>query len=476
MVRAAQQDPPSAGLVAACESPELFGVELTPKQRQLLAAVEAGLLLHLWALGRRSGKTLLGALVALWLLLLRPDLREHVRTRERIFAVCVATNARQARLFVEAARTIVEGSPLLAPLVVSVTEDEIVFKNRGVLAAFPCTSRGGRGWPIAYLLLDEAAHFLDTDGNASAEPVFRSLVPSTAQFGDAARVIVSSSPFGTEGFFAETFRAVEQGELPGCLAQHSTLDMRPGFASAALALERKRDPEGFRSEYMAEFVPAGGAYLDAGRIADAVGREHELRPGEVVEAVAAADLAFVSDASALCIVGRDRERPERLRLVLARSWKPEAKLGFGGTLDEIAHLCRAYGVTRIHIDQFSATAATEHLARHGIHSTTTPTSAASKSEMFASLKTRLYGGGLDLYQQPDLLAELRRIETVTTPGQANVRIRRLGTSHGDLATALALACSQFGSVRRPMRSHNPNRYFPNIFDRTGSRFSDEVFA
>ena len=441
----------STGLVQACDDPDLFGVELTPEQRHLLEAVEAGLLLHVWALGRRSGKTLLAVLVALWSCLLRPELRAHVRGRERIYAAAAATNRRQSSIFVALARSVVEGSPLLSGLVDSVSDDEIVFRNRSVLAAFPCTSRGSRGWPIACLLLDEAAHMLDTNGNQAAEPLYRALVPSTAQFGQDARVIVASSPFGVDGFFAELFRTVEAGDLPSATCSRAgTLRMRPGFAEAALEIERRRDPDGFASEYGAEFVPAGGSYLDAARVAAAVARSSELPPGEVEDPEAAIDLGFVSDATALAIVGRDRENPDRQRLVLARSWRPDlGPLGFAPTLDEIADVCHEHGVRHLYTDQFSATAAVEHLGRCGIRATVIPTTPASKSEMFASLKTRLYGGELELYEQPDLLSELHRIETVTTPGSATVRIRRFGSSHGDLAVALATACSKVRTGRRP---------------------------
>src|SRR5207245_2146501 len=75
---------------------------------------------------------------------------------------------------------------------------------------------------------------------------------------------------------------------------------------------------------------------------------------------------------------------------------------------------------------------------------------------FADLKARIYEGRLELFDQTDLLAELRRIESVTTPGQATVRIRRLGSSHGDLVTALALACSKLRPAqRRGMRTYVP---------------------
>jgi hypothetical protein len=450
-------DPLIPGLVAACDDPRIFGVELTPVQRRLLEEVEAGGLLRVWALGRRSGKTLMLSIIGLWCAVLRPELARHTRNRERRYSVVVATNARQARVAVRQAAEIAEGSPFLSGLVDSVTEDEVRFKVRSSFVAFPCTSRGGRGWPVAFLGMDEAAHFLDGDGNAAAEPVYRALSPSVAQFGEEARIVVASSPFGVDGFFADLFGLVDRGDLgEASCARISTMDARPGFATAALELERARDPEGFRAEYLAEFVVAGGAFLDPARLVKAVGRPGELMPGEVKDPVGAIDLGFVRDSTALAIVGRDMRQPRRLRLVLARSWKPElGPLGFGPTLDEIADLCLEHRVRQVFTDQHSATAAVEYLARRGVHASVVPTTAQSKSRMFSDLKTRVYGDELELYEQPELLAELRRVETVTTPGQATVRIRRLGSSHGDLATALALVCSrirgtgQSGSISVP---------------------------
>jgi hypothetical protein len=107
-----------AGLLAACEDEQLLGVlgvPLTPDQRLRLAAVEAGPRTHVWAVGRRGLKTTTAALVGLWCCLLRPELLTYLRPGERGYCVGIATNHRQARLLVQAALSIVERSPLLAP-------------------------------------------------------------------------------------------------------------------------------------------------------------------------------------------------------------------------------------------------------------------------------------------------------------------------------------------------------------------------
>jgi hypothetical protein len=92
-----------SGLLDAADDDRLFGFDLWPRQRDLVAAVERGPRLHVWALGRRSGKTTIAALVMLWDALLRQELNDRVRPGERRYSVGVATNLRQARLLVRAA-------------------------------------------------------------------------------------------------------------------------------------------------------------------------------------------------------------------------------------------------------------------------------------------------------------------------------------------------------------------------------------
>lgn len=440
---------PRVGLVAACDDPQLFGFPLWPKQRELLAAVEKGPRLHVWALGRRSAKTTSAALVGLWDCLLRPELDAMVRPGERRYAVAIATNLRQARLFVRAAVSIVERSPLLAELVESVAEDELVFVNGTALAAFPCTARGSRGFPISTLLMDECAHFIsETEGPAVAERVFEALVPSTAQFGDAARVIVASTPYGQDGLFATLFQQAVSGELQDAVAQHaSTAEANPTLNAAFLKREQARDPEAFRSEYLAEFAGSGAAFLDPAVIEEAIASRAELPPEAGRGWIAGLDPAFSSDPFGLAIVGRDPSDQRRLVLGAVRRWKPSrskpASLEEGraiedSVLDKVAAVCAMYGA-RVVTDQFKGRAVVDYLSRKGLSVRAVPMTAASKTAAFMSLRARLNLRALELYEDPDLIGELRRLRSRYAAGSSSVVNPRVGGSHGDLAQALALA-------------------------------------
>lgn len=460
----------AVGLVEACDDPRLLAFPLWPRQRELLADVEAGPRVHVWALGRRSSKSTMAALVGLWSCLLRPELLASLRPGERGYAVAVATNLRQARLIVRAALSIVERSPLLGPLVEAATDDEIRFVNGTAFAAFPCTSRGGRGWPIFALLLDEFAHFLDdTDGPAVADRVFEALLPSLAQFGEAARVIVSSTPWGSDNLFADLFRRASAGELTDAIAQQAaTSEVNPTFD-----VERERellDEEGFAQEYLASFAAGGAAFLDEERVAAAVVADRrELGPGEATGWVAGLDPAFSRDPFGLALVGR-RVSDGRLVLGLTRRWKPKRARGDAGSFEqrrltedrvlaEVADLCRRYGAQAV-TDQHAAPAIVARLRRAGVFVRTQAMTAATKTDAFSELRQRLYAGELELYGEPQLLAELRRLRTRYASGRAAVVNPHSGDSHGDQAQALALAvwAHRRWSVSEQSESRGSERY------------------
>ena len=80
----------SIGLLSAADDPKLLSFPLWPKQRDLLARVGKGPRGHVWALGRRSGKTTMAALVGLWDCLLRPELDGMVRPGETPYVLVPA--------------------------------------------------------------------------------------------------------------------------------------------------------------------------------------------------------------------------------------------------------------------------------------------------------------------------------------------------------------------------------------------------
>jgi hypothetical protein len=449
---------PHISLLAALDDRQLLGsagLQHRPRQRELLAAVERGPRVHVVAAGRRGGKSTTGAVALVWDAILRSHLQGMVRPGERRYSIAVSTTLRQARLLLAAARSLIESSPMLAALVESVSEDELLLRGGSAIACFPCTSRGGRGWPVSCLVMDEAAHFVDTEGNASAASVWRALSPSLAQFGDDARAFVCSTPWGDSGTFADWYRRADSGAWPGAVAHHATsAELNPSLSAAFLDAERASDPEAFASEYLAEFR-AGGRQLfdsDAVRACTDAGVS-ELPPGSLVAPIAAVDLAFSRDASALSIVGWDRGGGGGglLRQALVRRWQPSPgrPLVFSDVLAEVIATCKAYGVRRVALDQFAAAAVVDHLRRAGLVAVECPTTAQSRASMFLGLRRRISDQRIRLLDDPRQQSELARVERgYQSGGVVQILLpRSAGGGHCDAAVALALAVSQFPDVR-----------------------------
>jgi hypothetical protein len=178
--------------------------------------------------------------------------------------------------------------------------------------------------------------------------------------------------------------------------------------------------------------------------------------------VAGLDPAFSSDPFGLALVGRDPLGGERLVLGLARAWRPSRRKGGSfeerravedAVLGEVAGVCLRYRA-RVVTDQYAAPAVVDFLRRRGLSVTSIAMSAGTKTAAFAELRARLYSGSLELYDEPSLIAELRRLRTRHTAGQAAVVNPRVGGSHGDMAQALALAVWEHGQAGGPFSAED----------------------
>ena len=158
---------------------EVLGIELYPLQAEALMGMASNQLVTL-ACGRRSGKSLLAAIWAAYDATMR-DLRRHQRKGETRYVLLVAASVPQARALF---RTIVDlfKSPMLAPLVIESTLDEIRLVNDIILRVVPCSERSTRGMAASTVVFEELASYTDTNGYQSGEAVYRALAPSVAQF------------------------------------------------------------------------------------------------------------------------------------------------------------------------------------------------------------------------------------------------------------------------------------------------------
>ena len=438
----------SVGLVKAVTDRALLGGAFKPwdRQRELLAGVEEHVL-SVWCIGRRSSKSFCGGLALTWGATLRPELREYVLPDERVFHVAIAANQTQAKVVLDSARRAVHGSRLLAPLVEREDRDAIHFRNGNTVAAFVCSARTTRGFPIASLDLDEFAWFQTTEeGPQAAATVYTATTPSLSQFGEHRRLIISSTPNG-EGEFKRQFdnalAAQDAGESV-IVFQFPTWEVNPTLDQGVYAEARRALGPQFEAEYGASFLASGSALLSDADIRACIVSAGDLDPSEGRDWVCGADFAFRRDRSAAVIVGRDLSDPRLLRVGAIRTWDPPTDKSEGTeghrelVLSEAASLARHYGAT-IYADTYESDTIRGKLRRFGAFAQTIATGAGVKGTLYRELAEKVKLGEIQYPDHPLLIGELRRLKASYQGRFMTVENPRREGGHGDVAASLAMA-------------------------------------
>jgi hypothetical protein len=419
---------------------EVLGFKLWPRQAEILRQFPRHQELVL-ALGRRSGKSLLASIWAAYDAIfgnyegcLRPD--------EPRYIVCVATNRDQAGIVYRNIRGFFN-LPALAPLVVSETSEELWLGNNVCIRVLPCSSRAVRGLAISTIILDELAHFVDSEhGYQAGKMVHDALTPSLAQFRGKGKIIAISTPWGRLGIFWQLWQQAQEG-LPGMAGfRYSTEDMNPTIDKAWLESQRLKNPDVFACEYEAEFLDAAAAFLPADAVRACVVRSEHTPYQQGMSYVLALDPAFTSDSFAFVVCHEERDNSERV--VVDYIDRLEPPVSFVEACELAQQLSQAYGHARVVTDQYCAAPLVQALGEKGLRVALKPFDATRKQHVFASLSALIRAGRLELYPGP-VVDELLRLERVLTPSGMRVEA---SSGHDDLATALAVAVHELASEKR----------------------------
>ena len=443
----------------------IFGcsAEGLPSQPTRTVVVEAG---------GRAGKTsrLLApkAIHAAWTVAL-----PNVRAGEVARAVIIAPDKDLAVQVLGYCRGYIAGSPELRaavvdgagrPAVPEEGDEDIGTSERLVLRrpmdgalveiAVKAASRGGTGArsrTLVFAGLDEAAFFYASDGyTVNDREIYRAAIQRVVPGG---QVWITSTPWlAHEGVMAE-FVDRDWGRHESALVAHAgTRLLNPSWdpdGSIERAM-RREDPENAAREIDACALSSGTA-LFYNR--EAVRSALELKPpGRAPDATGAGgDFGFVSDASAVALVGRWDTVPgkpleacvyggiagEELRPEPGMPLRPsEVVAAFAGVLEP-------HGVVELMVDGHSREAVREHTDRLGVGLVNAPTSPLLPHlELKKALdEGRLALGGMSEELRERVALQLGRVRKGRTPG-GSVQVilpRGKGAGHCDLVAALVLA-------------------------------------
>lgn len=426
----------------------LLNTPLWPKQAQILEEFWQGkYAIAVWALGRRSGKTLMASVTASYAAcMLADEYKKHLRPGERFYIVSVANTIDQAKIALQGVKDLINGSPILKPLIERETTDTLELSNGAVFKALPASSRSGRGMACPLLIFDEIAHAVDTEGgNAAGGSLYQALSPSVAQFGSLGKILLLSSPWIQQGIFWETFKQASSGNFSHMqVVNLPTWEVNPMISQGWLEQEKARDPQLFDVEYGANFSQSLSSFIDPGLVDRAVNSDRGPLPpidNFKYRYYLSLDPAKGNrDAYTACIVHFDDDR-----LVVDRfhqfspSWSEgsgKKQVNIAEVEDWILEQHELYDFAEVVLDQYNSAATIQRLSGSLTIRELTWT-ASSKTEAYSKLRELFNGGNIDLYPHAKAIQQLKNlIVQYRSNGTWNVT-GGIGAAVDDFAAALA---------------------------------------
>lgn len=429
--------------------PNLLNTSLWPKQAEILEQFWQGdHNLAVWSLGRGSGKTFMAAVLGTYAACMMADsYKKYLRPGERFYIVSIANTIDQAKISLQGVKDLINGSPILKPLIIRETTDTLELSNGAVFRALPASGRGGRGLSCPLVIFDEIGHALDTEGgNAAGDSLFQALSPTTKRFPGLGKILMLSTPWIQQGIFWDKYKQAASGNFTNMqLAQYPTWEVNPNITEESLASEKAANPEMFAVEYGANFSQSLASFLDATLIDAAI----NLSRGRFVnyprqqfrgKYYLSLDPAKGGrDAYTACIAHYEGDR---LIVDLMHQFTPafgegkKKQVSIQEVEDWILLQDKTYGFASVVLDQYNSASTIQRLSNQLKIKELTWT-APRKTETYTKLKELLISGNLELYQHEKLIQQLKNlIVKYRTNGTFDVS-GGTGAAVDDFAAALA---------------------------------------
>lgn len=397
--------------------------------------------------GRRGGKT--GKIAAR--IVEYEALRIHRIPRgERGYAMLIAPVIAQAKIAFDFILEDLLNSPVLFSKIAKIRQNEIELKNRIVIGVYACSSITVRGRAAVTIVCEEFCFWRnEVTSVACDEEVLAALRPSMATF-PTSKLIKISTPNVKRGVMWEEFQT--RGELDHPIWQLSSQELNPTISAEYLEAERKRSPEEYKREYLAEFTDSVISWIEPEALAPCVieGRKDLPRVSDATYA-ASIDPAFKNSDFALAIAHRTSTGLIVVDCVVSWTGSRRAPLGFEWVCKEVANILRRYGINTVQGDQYAAPAIQQEFLKLGITYRELTFGRHTRAQMFSNLKHIIQQRRIEMIDNPELLRQLRSLEE-HRGGDGNLDIR---TDHGkdDLAIVVglcALELSQSASDSAPI--------------------------
>lgn len=317
---------------------------------------------------------------------------------------------------------------------------------------FVATIAGVSGFTSILVIADEVAKWRDSDSGANpATEVLASVRPTMATQSHA-RIVLSSSPLGTEDAHA---RAFDEGDTDFQVTAFAPTWVANPTVSEAETHRLEPDARVWAREYAAEPQGAKLAAFDP----EAIARAFVPRPlGQRFQRFGVIDASSgKKDSWTYAVAGWAAEPNAHEARVLVFDYVAgyEGSFWQQRTADEIvrdvSRELRSRGCSRVFGDQRESFALSALFTRHGLTFEELPWTAPRKERAVGYLRSLLRDGRLFLPPHERLRAELRDFEERISPSSGALTFGARGAGHDDYVALLLTAA--MADLEAPSRDH-----------------------
>jgi hypothetical protein len=356
--------------------------------------------------GRRSGKSLIAAATAIYLAAFR-DYEQFRAPGETLVLPIIAPDRRQCRVILSYVNGFLDGSPTLSTMVRNRLKESIELTNGVRVEVHTANFRTVRGYTAIGAILDEAA-FLRSDDSASPDTELLAAVRPALASIPGAVLLAISSPYARKGEVWNNFREhYGKPNSPVLVWKATSREMNPTLNPLVVQAALLRDRAAASSEYLAEFRDDIGGFLSIEEIERAVVRGRTLLPYiETLKYRAFCDPSGGRNDSMVLAIAHG----EKDRAVLDLVREIRAPFSPQQAVEEFCELLRAYHVSEVRGDRYSASWVSEAFERNRVRYIA---SDRNRSEIYLEFLPALTSGQIELLDNERMKNQFAALERRT---------------------------------------------------------------
>ena len=392
---------------------------------------------ELWLLlGRRAGKSIIAALVAIYFACVR---EYRVTPGEQLVIAVIAADRKQGRIIKGYISGLLDASAALSELRVSETADSITLRTGVRVEIVTASHRVSRGYSYAAVIADEMAFWRSEDSTDPDREVLTAVRPGMATV-TGSMLIVLSSVYARRG---ETWRAYRDhfghDDDPALVVKAPTRTFNPLVAQRVIDRACERDPLAAAAEWHAEFRSDLETFVGLGIIAEStVAGRAELPPVPGVRYSGFLDASGGSGRDSMTLAVAHVEGDVAI-LDVVREWRPP--FSPDQVTSDAAAIVEPY-TTVLYADRYAGDWPLVAFRKHGI---TVAHCDRTKSELYLEVLPFLNSHKVELLESDRLHQQLSGLERRTTRGGKDSVDHAVG-GHDDVVNAAA------GALVMAMRS------------------------